>query len=154
MCTLEEQSLLEEIPYDVYASAGALGLYSSFEQSLMYINTAKRLIGADLDWSQDDRKLYIYPGNKDSGTAVIFFKTNQFTIEQLGERDHDMLKRYALATAKQDLGRIRSKYDNYPTAQGSVNLDGSTLLEEARVEIEALEEEIALSGFPMGFMMG
>jgi hypothetical protein len=77
------------------------------------------------------------------------------TIEQLSERDHDLVKRYSLMASKKRLGRIRSKYPGgFPTAQGNVDLDGATLLEEARQEEEKLEQEVSESGFPMGFLLG
>jgi hypothetical protein len=144
----------EEIPYDVFAAADTMGIYSSYTQSLQYIETAKRIIGADFEWRQEDRRLFTWPLVKDSGTAIIEYKARCLTVEQLNERDHDLVKRYALAWAKMILGRIRSKYDQWPTAIGTIGMDGLTLLEESRNEIEKLEEEIALSGYPMGFMMG
>ena len=99
--------------------------------------------------------LYIFPIPKSSATILLNYKSSQITIEQLSERDHDLLKRYALACAKEDVGRVRSKYvSGFPTAQGHEQLDGDRLLEEAAAAKEALDEEIALSGFPMGFMVG
>jgi hypothetical protein len=52
------------------------------------------------------------------------------------------------------VGRVRSKYDSFPTAQGTSIVDGPTLLDEARTEMELLEEEISLSGFPMMPVVG
>jgi len=144
----------EEIPYDVFAAADTMGIYSSYVQSLQYIETAKRVIAADFEWRQQDRKLFAWPLVKDSGTAIVEYKATCLTVEQLNERDHDLVKRYALAWSKMILGRIRSKYDQWPTAIGTIGMDGITLLEESKQEIENLEEEIALSGYPMGFLMG
>lgn len=141
----------EKVPYDTFAAPGQIGLYSSLTQTLQYIETAKRILGADPDWRQEDRFLYIFPVPQNSGGMIIFFKSNKFTIEQLNERDFNLIQRYALARAKLDIGRIRSKYDGYPTASGSVQLDGDKLLAEAEKELMALDEEISLSGFPMGY---
>jgi hypothetical protein len=142
----------DKVPYDVFAAPSSIGIYSSFTQTLQYVETAKRVLGADADWRQENRILHVFPIPKTDSGMIVEFKSTVFTIEQLNERDHDLLKRYALARAKEDLGRIRSKYDAFPTAQGSNTLDGKDLLEEAAREIEALDEELALSGFPMGFM--
>ena len=145
----------EKVPYDVFAAGGASGgLYSSYTQTLQYVEMAKRILGAELDWRQEGRKLHIFPNPKNSAGMMIEFKASHFTIEQLNERDHDLVKRWALAWAKLDLGRVRSKYDSFPTAQGNATLDGERLLEEGNAAMEILEEEIALSGFPMGFLVG
>lgn len=144
----------DKVPYDVFSAPGSIGLYSSFTQTLQYVEMAKRVLGAENDWLQMDRQLLIAPHPKYNHGLYIFYKTNMFTLEQLNERDHDLLKRYALALAKGFLGRVRSKYDTYPAAQGTVSLDGERLLEESKTEIEALDEEIGLSGYPMGFMTG
>ena len=75
-------------------------------------------------------------------------------IEILNERDHDLVKRFALAQAKEDLAIIRSKYDSYPGAQGTVTLNADRLFDMAQQEKEKLEEEISASGYPMGFILG
>jgi len=77
-------------------------------------------------------------------------------LEQLGERDHDLVKRFALMRSKYMVGRVRSKYQGGFTGAGgqSVDLDGQALLEEARSEEEKLQEEIGLAGFPMMFQTG
>lgn len=144
----------DKVPYDVFAAPQSVGLYSSFTQTLQYIETAKRIIGAEPDWRQENRMLYLFPVPKDNYGLLLDFKSHDFTIEQLNERDHDLLKRWALALAKRDLGQIRTKYDSYPTAQGSVQLNGGQLLQEAQAEMDKLDEEIGQSGMPMGFIVG
>lgn len=145
----------EKVPYDVFAAPFSAGLYSTFTQTLQYVEMAKRIVGAEQEWRQENRTLVLAPMPKDPSHAIfIYYKTGVAEIEQLNERDHDLLKRYALALAKRDLGRIRSKYDSFPTAAGSTSLDGERLLSEADAEIEKLEEEISQSGYPMGFLTG
>jgi hypothetical protein len=144
----------DKVPYDVFAAPSSMGLYSSFTQTLMYIDMAKKVLSADEDWRHEGRKLYITPRPKNATYMIVEYKANMVTIEHLGERDHDLIKRFALAKAKEIVGRVRSKYDSFPTAQGSAGLDGPTLLDEARTELELLEEEIALSGFPMMPVVG
>jgi hypothetical protein len=148
-------TLLEEkIPYDVFASGASGGLYSSYVQSLQYIDMAKRILSADFTWWQINRTLYISPSPVESQTMIILAKTNFTDIEELDERDHDLLKRYALAQAKIDLGWARSKYSEYPSAQGSVSLNWDRLIDDAKEEIEKLEEEIIGAGYPMGMIVG
>lgn len=144
----------EKVPYDVFAAPSSAGLYSSFTQTIAYVEMAKRVLGAESEWRQEGRKLVLLPRPRNESAVVVDFKGRCFTIEQLGEWDHDMLKRYALASAKADLGRIRSKYATYPGATGEVALDGERLLEEAKDEIEKLTEELLKSGYPMLFQTG
>lgn len=144
----------ETVPYDVFAAPGSAGLYSTLTQIKQYTEMAKRVLGAEPDWNQYNRTLNIFPLPKHTANVLVEYKTNTFDIQQLSERDHDLVKRYALAWVKKIVGRVRSKYDSFPSAQGTANLDGREMLDEAREEIEKLEEEIADSAMPMHFITG
>jgi hypothetical protein len=144
----------ESIPYNAFMAPGSGGLYSSYTQTLMYVETAKRILGAEPDWRQEGRLLYLFPVPKNDNGIWMDYKANIITIEQLNERDHDLVKRYALAKAKCDLAEIRGKYDSYPGAQGSTTLNSAILRESGMAEIEKLDEEIILSGYPLGFTTG
>jgi hypothetical protein len=145
-----------QIPYSVFNVAGhSGGLYSNYVQTLQFIETAKRVMSSEADWRQENDKLQLFPNPTRSGKCVVEYNSHQINpVIELTERDHMLLKKYALAMAKMDLGRIRSKFDNYPTAQGTVTMDGAALLQEAREDIEKLDEEIGESGKPMGFLVG
>jgi hypothetical protein len=148
-------TLLEEkIPYDVFASGGSAGLYSSYVQSLGYIEVAKRILSAELEWFQEGQTLYVSPIPSNARTIVITAKVNEVVLEQLTERDHDLVKRYALAKAREDIAFIRGKYGDFPGAQGSATLNWAEILEASRTEIEKLEEEIMGSAYPIGFITG
>lgn len=143
-----------------FTYTAAPGPLSSWVQYLQYLEQFGRIFSSELDWSQekigDYVKIRLFPvQGYPSGKLFVEYKSNMFTVSQLSERDHDLLKRFALVVAKERLGRVRSKYPGgYPTAQGTVDLDGATLLDEALTEKEKLEAEIFDSGFPMGFMLG
>lgn len=148
-----------QIPYSVFNVAGRSGgLYSNYTQILQSIEMAKRVLSAETDWRQEKNAqgntLMLFPNPTRSGLAIVEYTTHTINVLELSERDHHLMKRYALALAKLDLGRIRSKFDNYPTAQGTVTMDGAALLEEARTDFEKLEEELADSAMPMGFLVG
>jgi len=148
-------TLLEEkIPYDVFASGGSGGLYSSYVQALQYIETAKRILSAEFEWTEINDKLFIAPPPANSRRIIILAKINFTQIEDLEERDHELIKRYALAKAREDLAWVRGKYGDYPSAQGSTTLNWDRLLDAATTEIEKLEEEIMGAGYPMGFCSG
>jgi len=144
----------EKVPYDVFAAPSSMGLYSSYTQTIQYVATAKRILNAEADWRQEGRDLIIFPIPKNNGQMRIEYKSHNFTIEQLSERDHDLVKRYALAFAKRDVAETRSKYAGFPGAQGETTLNGAAMKQEVQAELETLEKEIAQSAYPMGYLVG
>jgi len=146
-------TLLEEkIPYDVFASGASGGLYSSYVQALQYIKVAKRVLSAEFEWSQLHNTLILSPIPVQSRPIVVLAKINFTRIEELQERDHDLIKRYTLAQAMKDLAWVRGKYGEYPGAQGTVTLNWDRLLDWSDNEIEKLNEEIMDSAGPMGIL--
>lgn len=129
------------------------GMLSSYVQTLQYIDMSREILGAEFEWEQRDRTLLVYP-SRTSGTITIHYKAATFTIEQLNERDHDLVKRYALACAREKLGTVRTKFAQTPGAQDTVIVDGPEQLQRAERDKEELTEEIAQSGFPLGFLHG
>lgn len=147
----------ERIPYSVFAAPSSAGLYSSFVQSLQYVETAKRILGAENNWIYYPykKKLIVLPNPKGGGKAVVEYKSSSFgAIEQLPERDHDLIRRFSLAWAKRDLGNIYSRYLSWPTAQGQTQLNGPQLISDAEKEFKVLEEEIINSAMPMPLLLG
>lgn len=146
----------ELVPYDIFASSAATGgFYSSLVQIMQSNETARRVIGAEFNWLiRPDRKI-IFSGSR-WGAAHVFveYKAPVGNIEQLSERDHDLIKRYALAWARHMLGTIRSKYDSVPGAQGPARMDGPELKAEAKEDIERLNEEIINTAMPMPIVTG
>jgi len=152
-------TLLEEkIPYDAFASGASGGLYSSYAQSMAYVEMAKRVLSAELEWRQertvDKNLLYIAPPPVDLRVLVVDAKVSCFNIQRLSEREHELIRRYALAHAMMDLGTVRSKFGEFPGAQGAVPIDGERLIERAQQMMEKLEEEIMGIGYPLGFLTG
>lgn len=129
---------------------------SELVQRMQYLQTSERVLDGQFEWRQDNRNLLILNPNPRSGKLAIIYKSNEVILEQLGERDHDLVKRFALMCAKKLVGRVRSKYPGgFPGAGGqNVDLDGQTLLQEAEAENEKLQEEIMQSGYPMIFQVG
>lgn len=145
----------QQLPYNVFANPEGGGIYSNYAQTLQYVETAKRILGAENEWRQEGHLLYLIPAPKGAGTISIEYKPSSFVITELEERDHDLLKRYALALAKIDLGEILSRYPGgFPSAQGNVALNGPQLLQEGQQESAALTEELMQSAYPMGFLTG
>lgn len=144
----------EKVPYDVFAAPQSIGLYSSYVQTLQYIETAKRVLGAELDWEQRGRLLFVSPTPRQAGKMIVEFKSSLFNLHELGERDHYLIRQYALAFAMRDLGFIRGKYSSFPGAEGDMTLNADRLLDTANEMFEKLNEEIILTGFPTKFAHG
>lgn len=154
------------IPADFYGiNSGSYSRYgftvsnSAYVQVLQYLETTRRVISAEPTWEVICGKIYVTNGCGTNGTnaqyMLVTYKKENVAIEDITDhRDVDLVYRYTEALAKMVLGRIRSKYKSYPAAGGMIDTDGPELLEEAKAEIEKLEEEISDSQFPMGLMVG
>lgn len=129
------------------------GVFSYWVQTRQYLETTRRLFHGDPDWVQQGNILQLV-GRIRGGPVLLEYRSNSFSLAELTEFDHDLIRRNALARAKKILGRIRSKYEGFPSAQGNVAMDGNTLLQEADSELQLLDEEIMGSGYPLGFMVG
>lgn len=144
----------QQIPYNIFAAPTSGGLYSTLVQAMQNTKMAKRIIGAEFDWRQEDRQLFIFPVPATSANVIVHYKTSYFEVKDLAERDHMMYKRYALAKAKETLGHVWNKYGAFPTAQGQTAFNGAAMLAAAEKEIAALDKEIMGSGFAMGISVG
>lgn len=118
--------------------------YSNLVQRLQMVETIGRLWGSDSDWFYDSRQriLNIMPAPGVNGPAMLQVNSAMFDSSKLDPRDEDLFLRWAIAIAKEQLGRIRSKYDSVPTVGGDRSLDGDTLLSEAQTEMETLERQV------------
>lgn len=129
--------------------------YSNAQQLQMYEEMGKRVSSNEPTWYQQNNKLILSPPPKYGGTSQLSYTTKDFTIEQIPIRDHDLLKKRALANAMEDLGIIRTKYDSYPTAQGSVQLNGQLLLDRAQAMKDQLDIDIkTTSTAPFAILVG
>ena len=130
----------------------AMSYRETMEQTLGIMPTYELLSGLDLDGSGEYRD-FIRLAPRPSGNLSIGLLVSRPMTEE--ETDNvAWIHRYALARSKEILGRIRSKYGSVPGPTGEMQLDGPTLLSEASIEIEKLEEMVILMGQPLGFMAG
>lgn len=125
--------------------------YSGFAQLLQYNEERKRVFSVEPDWIFDQQtkmlNLIVRSGNINNA-VIIKCKLGEFDPAVLDGWDADLFYRYLLAKCKEIIGRIRSKYDSMPSAGGVVTLDGKSLLEEAKIEMEQCEKEIFASAGP------
>jgi hypothetical protein len=140
--------------YGNQAGGDTGGFLSTYAQFTQYLGMARRILNSDSEWLQLNSKLIIVPPPKSGGPALMEYKAHSFTVEQINEFDHDLVKRMLLALVKDFVGRVRSRFDNFPSAQGTVTIDGPKLLQESIEERDKLNEEIFESNFPIGFLHG
>lgn len=165
---------VDNMPIAQSAMAGTPGgqFYSTLKLITQHAETARRVIGSEPAWEYDKgtNAVHVYPLRQRSGAMVAEYISTIVRTEdpvlpattpvndfrrRMSFRDRDIILRYAMAKAKWMLSRVRGKYtDGMPSAGGSKNLDGDTLLGEAQSEIEALNEEIKALSEPVGFITG
>ena len=125
--------------------------YSGFAQLLQYNEERKRVFSVTPDWFYNPQTRVlncIFRDGNVNSTAIVQVKVNSYEVEWLNGKDEDLFYRYLLAQCKEIVGRIRSKYDSLPSANGQVVLDGKTLLDEAKIEKEMCEKELFASQGP------
>jgi hypothetical protein len=62
--------------------------------------------------------------------------------DKINSMGKQWIRRYALALAKEMLGRVRSKFGSIPIPGESVTLDGTALLSEGKEEQKSLKDEL------------
>jgi hypothetical protein len=82
--------------------------------------------------------LRVHP--KVPSTAVAVKYNRPMTEEETDNTD--WIQRFALAEAKEILGRVRSKYGSVPGPSGELTLDGQSLLSESQTERDALLKDL------------
>lgn len=146
----------EQIPYDLFRVPQAGGIYSTFAQTISYVEMVKRLMSSepDYEFNRDTHKLRIFPIPRGAFVVLITYKSSQVDFESLDPRDEDLFIRWAFACAKDRLGRLRSKFSSYPLAGGDKEMDGAALKDEAKEDKKELMEEVVGLAGNMGIITG
>lgn len=125
--------------------------YSGFAQLLQYNEERKKVFSVTPDWSYDQQTKILHAIYRSAGIntiALLQLKLRDFDVSHLVDKDMDLFYRFLLASSKEIVGRIRSKYDSLPSANGQVTLDGKELIAEAKEEKEMCEKELFASQGP------
>jgi len=120
--------------HPIWGRMGEWVLYKQYEQ--MYSRTSSALGGWEFLGGLNSIKLYPVPYRVQK-VMVHYMQKNK----DWGEVTQ-ALQEGALTYAKEILGRIRSKYQSVPGAQGAVAMDGQTLLQEAREDRQKWFEDL------------
>lgn len=120
--------------HPIWGRMGEWTLYKQYEQ--MYSRTSSALGGWEFLGGLNSIKLYPVPYRVQK-VMVHYLQKNKDWAEVT-----QAMQEGALTYAKEILGRIRSKYQSVPGAGGSVALDGSTLIQEAREDRQKWFEDL------------
>ena len=133
-------------------SAGTMRFdMSSYVQLLQSLEMRRRIFSGEPDWIEDTINKKIMLTNRNpvgfsiQGNAlfmIVYYKSETMTMADFHGRDEELFYRYCLARAKLILGTARSKYSTYPSAGGSITMDGEQLKQEAYADLAALDIEI------------
>lgn len=137
-------------------SSGAGGGYSYLVQALNYRDQAKRILSVEEDWfwDRERRLLCLTPSRSEAiGSKIaVKYQTTDVDWTRLYPSEYHLFRRWALAESMLTIGAIRTKYNNLPSAQGDITLNGDTLRSEADGMKMNLMEQIKLIRPPLGII--
>lgn len=108
----------------------------------------------EYEFDRDRRLLIISPVPKMTLKARVYYLRNTADLSYMQIKEYRLVRKYALAVAKGILGQIRGKYNDLPSAAGSITLNGGELVSQAEREIEQLDEEMGKYRKPIPFITG
>ena len=111
-----------------------------------HLEMTKRILGQDGSFDIVDGKyLQIYPIPV-TGDQEVVLEYRALDSETMHPGYRLWINKYALACAKEILGRVRGKFNSgLPSPAGGVKLDGESLVMEAKKEQEELYKELMMS---------
>jgi len=118
----------------IYGKMGEWALYKQYEQ------TFSRLAGNIGGWEfvGGMRNIKVYPIPFNNKLVIVHYLQRQKDFQQVTQA----MQEGALTYAKEILGRIRSRFANLPGPGGGVQLDGPTLIQEAREDRQKWFEDL------------
>jgi len=145
-------------PSLIYTSS-APAEYSFLIQIFQQREVGKRVLGVDPSWqySTVDRKLRVMPidgADIQSGMMWISYLSSTLDLTRMTTRESEILMRRMASEAKFTVGMIRRKYGEWPGPGGTVALDGSDMVSEAKDEFDMLDDELVQLSFPISFIVG
>jgi hypothetical protein len=147
--------ILRPISYDL-GRANAIETNDKVRKSAYsfeLVNNKMRIFPLPKD-DDDGSKIYFHYYKRDDKTDVTQSHTSGkvsdpsnipykfITYTEINSMGRNWIRKFTLATAKELLGIIRSKYASMPLPNGEVSLDGEALKSEGREEKANLSEEL------------
>lgn len=118
----------------IWGRMGEWVLYKQYE--MMYSRVSSNLGG--WEWVDGYRNIKLYPVPYGVQMVMVHYLQKMKDWQEVTQA----MQEGALSYAKEILGRIRSKYTNPPGPNGGVQMDGTSLIQEAKEEREKWKEEL------------
>lgn len=145
----------------ILLSAQGAGGFLSYELYMQYLNVAGRLFGLELifTFNVNTKKLTLQRRPRMEGEECLLHVYNYIHEDILlhGTYSKSWLRSYSLAQAKIMIGQAYSRYSQLPGPSGGITLNGPSLIQEGKEELEKLDQEILLyrtGEFPYQIMRG
>jgi hypothetical protein len=139
------------------SNMGGLATYYAFAS---YQKQVGKMFGSDINFTfnRTTKNLTIMqrPRAEEELCLWLYNYRPDFNLLQ-DPQAQQWLKDYALATCKIMLGEAREKFNQLPSPQGGVSLNGGALKSEGKAEIETLELDLVNykdGGTPLTFVIG
>lgn len=122
-----------------FFQGGGIGDFFLTQQ---YLEITRRILSNEGGWNIiNNNYLQLYPIPAETPTPVII-EYRALDSNTLHHAYRNWIQRYALASAKGILGRVRGKYKVVPGPGGGAEMDGGLLVSESKEEKQLLMEEL------------
>jgi len=100
--------------------------------------------------------LRVFPiSGKDLGSsALVRYRTDEIDLSRISSTDYWFIMRWAFAETQQILAQIRTKYAEWPSATGSITMNGDTLFTNGEALKSDLDEKIRSMREPLPIITG
>jgi len=117
--------------------------YSDLVQRLQYLKMASNIFSADREfiYHPNTRELEVMPAPSILGLMLVEVWSRNVETRDLLPEDLDLFLRWAMAEAKETLGRIRGKFSQVTTVGGDRGLNAESLLVSAEKEKALLQQQ-------------
>lgn len=120
-----------------------IGNIQSMLETFTYYDMVRKVLRVDPEWTWDERTNNIRFYRKfETITKILIFYFYYPNIVDISEPDIIWIIEYQCQEQKEILGRIRGKVQSITTTVGTLQLDGSTLLQEQISQKKDLLEEM------------
>jgi len=130
---------LSDYSYQIYNNR--LRIFPQVRESLSFTDIWFEFTVPLDSWQSDPGR----EGTKSPVDGVNNYNTiplQNIPYDKINSMGKQWIRRYALALAKEMLGRVRSKFGSIPIPGESVTLDGTALLSEGKEEQKSLKDEL------------
>lgn len=134
--------------------------YGDIAQRLTFSEDAARVVSAEAEWTGEwEGNAYaLYLDIVRDATQVAYRWASNYTpdanadtgMQLIPDSDTDWVLNYVEARCQMTLGRVRRKFGGIPNSEGSTDeIDGQTLVDEGKVRIDELLEDLKRRTFPV-----